>query len=55
IRCEGARIRHWINEVQVLDYTEKDESIATEGKICVQIHSGAPAEAWYKDLQLMEL
>ena len=55
IRCKGPSIQVWFNGEQVVDYTEEDTEIAKEGIICVQIHSGPPSEAWYKDLMIREL
>jgi hypothetical protein len=55
IRCEGKRIQLWINGKQTVDYTEPDDKIPQRGKIAVQIHSGGPSEAWYKDIVLTEL
>ena len=55
IRCEGRRIQLWLNGVQTVDYTETDEAIEQTGLIGVQIHSGPPTEAWYKDIQIVEI
>jgi hypothetical protein len=55
IRCEGSHIQFWLNGQSILDYVEADDDIAGSGIICVQIHSGAPAEAWYKDIVIKEL
>ena len=55
IRCEGPRIQVWFNGEEVVDYTEKDPEIDRSGIICVQIHSGPPSEAWYKDIHLRAL
>ena len=55
IRAEGKRIRLSINGMQTVDYTEADDSIAQTGCICVQIHSGPPSEAWYKDITIEQL
>lgn len=52
IRAEGNRIRLSINGRQTVDYTEAEEGIAQTGCICVQIHSGPPSEAWYKDITI---
>jgi len=52
IRCEGERIRLWINDVQTVDYTEEDQSIEQRGVIGLQIHGGPPSEAWYKEITL---
>jgi hypothetical protein len=55
IRCEGKRIRLWINGRQTVDYTEPDDKIPQTGKIALQIHGGPPSEAWYKEIVLTEL
>lgn len=55
IRCEGRRIQLWLNGVQTVDYTEPDASIEQMGMIGVQIHAGPPAEAWYKDIEIVEI
>lgn len=55
IRCEGPRIRLWINGLPTVDYTEADDTIARSGIIGLQIHGGPPSEASYKDLTLEEL
>jgi hypothetical protein len=55
IRAEGKRIQMWINGVQTVDYTEKDEGIDETGIIAVQIHGGPPSEAWYKEIEITEL
>ena len=54
IRAEGPRIQIWVNDLQTVDYTETSH-IPTSGVICLQIHSGAPAEAWYTDVRLQEI
>jgi hypothetical protein len=54
IRAEGDRIRLWIDEVLMVDYTETDPSIPREGIIALQIHGGA-TEIRYKDVVLEEL
>jgi len=55
IRCEGRRIRLKINGLETVDYTETDPSVEDYGVIAVQIHSGPPSEAHYKDITLQEL
>ena len=55
IRAEGKRIRLAINGLQTIDYTEDDPKIEDYGVIAVQIHSGPPSEAWYKDITIVEL
>jgi hypothetical protein len=55
IRCVGPKIQIWLNGQQTVDFTENEENIDRDGLIGLQIHSGKPAEAWYKDLQIKTL
>jgi len=55
IRCEGKRIRLFINGTLTVDYTEPDPKIPREGVIAVQIHGGPPSEAWYRDIMVRKL
>ena len=55
IRCEGKRTTLKINGVLSSEYEEADPKIEDHGVICVQIHSGPPSEAWYKDITIEEL
>jgi hypothetical protein len=52
IRCVGPRVQLWMNGYQTVDYTEPDESLEQAGVIGLQIHSGPPTEAWYKDIKI---
>ncbi len=52
IRCEGKRIQLKLNGEVTVDYTEPDDIIKQEGLIGLQIHSGKPSEAWYKDITI---
>lgn len=55
IRCEGSRIRLWLNGTQTVDFTEKDDKIDRTGIIGLQIHGGAKAKVYYKDIVIEEL
>ena len=55
IRCEGKRIRTSINGVEMIDYTETDDSLPQFGLIGLQVHGGGPAVASYKDVVVEEL
>lgn len=55
IRANGNRVRLSINGFETVDYTEKDASLEQFGLIGLQIHSGPPSEAWYKDIWIREL
>ncbi|PQO43301.1 DUF1080 domain-containing protein [Blastopirellula marina] len=55
VRCQGPRIQIWLNDLQTVDYTEKDDAIPQTGIIGLQIHAGPEAEASYRNLQLKKL
>jgi hypothetical protein len=55
IRCEGPRVRLWLNGTQTVDYTEPDEKVERAGVIGLQIHGGAKAKVYYKDVRVVEL
>ena len=50
----GPRIRLQLNGVTTVDFTEKG-NVPTGGKVCLQIHDGPPAEAWYKNISIREI
>jgi putative membrane-bound dehydrogenase-like protein len=55
VRCEGARIRTWINDVLVTDYTEKDPQIPLNGRLGLQTHGGGKVLVQMKDISIDEL
>jgi Domain of Unknown Function (DUF1080) len=55
VRAEGPHIQLSLNGVTTVDYIEKETGIDSSGVICVQIHSGPPTEAWYKDITIAQL
>jgi len=55
IRCEGNRVQLWLNGVQTVDYEETEADIPQTGLIALQIHSGKPAEASYRDIRIRKL
>lgn len=55
IRCQGSRIRIYLNGRPTVDYTEPDHSIPQSGLIGLQIHGGGKAEVAYKAIELTEL
>ena len=55
IRCEGPRIRLWLNGTLTVDYTEPEDKIERTGIIGLQIHGGAKAKVYYKDITIVEL
>jgi putative membrane-bound dehydrogenase-like protein len=55
IRAEGPRIQTWINGIRCIDYTETDPSIALDGLIAPQVHSGGVCLVQVKDVTIEEL
>jgi hypothetical protein len=55
IRCEGPRMRLWLNGKLTVDFTEPDDKIERTGIIGLQIHGGAKAQVYYKDIRIEEL
>jgi hypothetical protein len=55
IRAEGPRIRLWLNGTLTVDYTEQDEKIERTGIIGLQVHGGAKAKVYYKNITVEEL
>jgi hypothetical protein len=55
IRCEGPRVRLWLNGTMTVDFTETDTQIDRTGVIGLQIHGGAKAKVYYKDVRIEEL
>lgn len=55
ILAEGPRIRVWINEVKVTDFTEDNPDIPLDGHIGIQLHGGGPAVIQFKDITIREL
>ena len=55
VKAAGPRIQIWIDDVQAVDYTEQDDGIARTGIIGLKSHSGAPAEASYRNIKLKPL
>jgi hypothetical protein len=55
IRCEGPRIRLWLNGTLTVDYTEKDDKIDLTGIIGLQVHGGAKTKVLYKEIRIEEL
>lgn len=53
--CRGPRIEVFLNGKRTVDYTETDPSIPRHGIIGLQIHSGKPTEAWYRNIRIRQL
>jgi hypothetical protein len=55
VRCEGARVRLFINGVKTVDYSEPDADIPRAGLIAPQIHGGGAAQVWFRNLVVVPL
>lgn len=56
IVAQGHRIRHYLNGRLIVDFTDNQPEMAlTEGILALQLHSGKPMWAEYKDIRLAEL
>jgi hypothetical protein len=55
VGCEGPRVRLWLTGTLTVDYTEDDTKIDRDGVIGLQIHGGATAKAYYKNITIEEL
>lgn len=52
IRAVGDKINISLNGHPTIEYTEPDADIARHGIIGLQIHSGPPTEAWYRNIRI---
>ena len=56
VRCEGPRIRIWINGKLFTDYTEKTEKfIGVKGRLGLQLHWGPPSVRYHRNIRIKEL
>jgi len=55
IKCVGKKTELFINGLKTIEWIETDAGIEDYGVIAVQIHSGPPSEAHYKDITIQEL
>ncbi len=56
IIAKGNRIRHYLNNRLILDFTDKDpQRTLTEGVLAVQLHAGKPMWAEYRNIRVKSL
>lgn len=55
IVCFGDQIEIYLDGTRTVQYTETDPDVARHGVIGLQIHSGPPAEAWYRNVRILSL
>jgi hypothetical protein len=54
VRAVGSSISIWLNGVQTVDYIE-EEPVPETGLICLQVHSGEPSQAMYRNVSLLTI
>ena len=52
IRAVDNKINLFVNGHPTIEYVEQDPKIARQGIIGLQIHSGPPTEAWYRNIRI---
>ena len=53
---QGNRIRHYLNDRLILDFTDNDpKSALTEGVLALQLHAGKPMWAEFKNIRIKTL
>ena len=57
VRAEGCHIQIWLNGFKTVDYNEPEpaKDIPRHGRFGLQIHSGPPAECWYRGIWIKPL
>jgi len=58
VRAECNHIQIWVNGFKTVDYTETEadtKKVPRDGRFGLQIHSGPPAECWYRNIWIKEL
>jgi hypothetical protein len=56
IIAKGNHIRHFLNGVQLIDFTDNDPQLALkEGLLALQLHAGKPMWTEFKDIRIKEL
>jgi len=55
IRCEGPRIRTWVNGVPAVDFTDAGPDLDLAGHVAFQVHGGQRADVAFRGVRLTEL
>ncbi len=55
IVARNNRIRHFLNDKLILDFTDSKELALKEGILALQLHAGKPMWAEFKDVRIKEL
>ena len=54
ILAEGNRIRHYLNETLILDFTDDDAHALRKGILALQLHAGKPMWVEFRDIKLRQ-
>jgi hypothetical protein len=56
IIAQGSRIKHYLNDRLILDFTDNDPDLALkEGILALQLHKGKPMWTEFKNIKLRDL
>jgi hypothetical protein len=55
IRAEGRHISLTLNGTRTVDYEEPDRGIVPRGFLALQVHSGGPTLAQFREIEIREL
>lgn len=55
IVASGRRIRHFLNDREILDFTDDEANALREGILALQLHAGAPMWVEYRDVAVRTL
>lgn len=55
IVAEGNRLKHYMNDTLVLDFTDDDAHVLREGVIALQLHAGAPMWTEFREVRVRAL
>jgi hypothetical protein len=55
IVAEGNRLKHFMNDTLVLDFTDDDANVLQDGIIAFQLHAGAPMWTEFKSVRVRSL
>jgi hypothetical protein len=57
IRCQGPRVRLWLNGVETVDWAEPEpeSAVARKGMVALQIHGGMVGTVRYREIRIQPL
>jgi hypothetical protein len=55
IVAQGNRLKHFMNDTLVLDFTDDDAHVLREGVVALQLHAGAPMWTEFKSVRVRSL